>query len=243
MRKILVYLILSLLLVVGVNIPGASATLFLSGDSNISNSGLSDSGNKQFFKNILQGGSKVVVLQDSYDSFGSTVNTFYNTVPGVTSTMITGTVTSAQLTGAKLFVSSLPDDPFTSAEISVFSTFLSGGGSIFFLGENQAFPTYNGYINNALAALGSGMSIIAPDFDYGYHTATGPQIAVDPFTTGVSTFTYAAPSTVSGGTQIFFGTGGQPFVAYEGVVPIPTSMLLLGSGLLGLGGWRRFRNS
>ena len=78
------------------------------------------------------------------------------------------------------------------------------------------------------------------------YTATGAQIAVDPFTTGVTTFTYGEANRISGGTPLFFGTGGQPFVAYELNVdvpyipaPVPTTIWLLGSGLLILMGLRR----
>ena len=50
------------------------------------------------------------------------------------------------------------------------------------------------------------MRIINDLFDATFHTATGSQIAVDSFTAGATTFTYAAPSQVAmvdGGTFLF----------------------------------------
>jgi hypothetical protein len=202
-------------------------TIFLSGDGNVIDPLVGkvvavDTGNQQFFTNVLQGGSEVVVLQNTFmgccESFDEDVNDFYNSLPGVTSTVIVGTVTGAALAGADLFVSAIPDDAFTVSEVSALDSFLQGGGTIFFLGENEFFPAENGFINAALLGLGSNLSIINDVFDAGFNTATGPQIAADPFTTGVSTFTYAAPSRVSlvvGGNPIFFGSGGEPFLTYE----------------------------
>ena len=37
--------------------------------------------------------------------------------------------------------------------------------------------------------------------------------------------------------------GSEAFTVYGSKVPVPPSALLLGSGLLGLGGWRRLRKS
>lgn len=239
---------LTLSLLIGVN---ANATLFLSGDTNITNpltgsaSTSIDPGNQRFFTNILQGGDSVAVLQSSWTgSVGNAytdVNTFYNSLSGVTSTVISGTITS--LAGYDLFVAPLPNDAFTTNELTVLGNFLAGGGSIFFTGENMdsSFTAPNTAINGALEALGSGMRISPSMFDAGYNVAAGSQIVSDPFTAGLTTFTYAAPSAVTGGTYLFSGKGGQFFVAYEGVqgVPEPTTLFLLGLGLVGIGSLKR----
>ncbi len=241
---------LSLVVALGFGVNSAQALLIVSGDGNITNPlnnsngwGDENDGNKQFFSNILQGGTTVKVLNSNHSGsasfFDTDVDGYYGSLAGVTSSIHTGTVTDATLAGVDLFVAPLPDDAFTASEIATFGSFLSGGGSLFLLGENSVFPTNNGWINSVLTGLGSGLSIIDDSFDPRffpsliYPTATGSQIASDPLTTGVSSFSYSASSQVSGGTSLFFGSSGQTFVAYESV-PEPSTMLLLGIGLLGL---------
>lgn len=250
-KFICIIFVIAVSFVLGIN--AVNAELFLSGDTNITNpltgsSGAAiDTGNQKFFANILQGGNSVAVLKSTWTgSVGSAytdVNTFYNSLPGVTSTVISGTINS--LAGYDLLVAPLPNNAFAASEITVFSNFLAQGGSIFFTGENNdiSFAMSNSAINAALAALGSGMSINPSIFDSGFNTAIGAQIAADPFTAGVGTFTYAAPSEVlyGSGTPLFFGKGGQAFLSYEQTsnVPLPAAFWIFGSGLLGLLGIRR----
>jgi hypothetical protein len=231
-----------------------AANIFLTGDANISDAltggqTATNPDNERFFRNLLQGATGVSVLNTSvaFVPAPGQIANYYNTLPGVTATLLNGTVTAADLAGRQLFVAAVPDDAFTAGELAVLNTFVSGGGSVLFLGENDSpvFDIGNAAINAALAALGSSMAIVLDQFDPGYNQATGAAIAADPFTAGVSSFTYAAPSRVSGGTQLFFGSAGQPFFAYEtvgtSVVPVPASLPLLvgGLGFIGLALRRR----
>ena len=96
----------------------------------------------------------------------------------------------------------------------------------------------NTRINSALAFLGSSMSIVGSTLDELWHTTTN--IDADPINAGVSNFTYAYTSAVSGGTSLIRALDNSTFVAYEGsVVPVPAALWLFGSGLLGLVGVAR----
>ena len=83
----------------------ADMTLFVSGDSNIINplfgdypTSWEDEGNKQFFNNVLQTGDKVAVLEGTHsDIFASEINEYYDSLLGVESSMIPGTVFSDDL--------------------------------------------------------------------------------------------------------------------------------------------------
>jgi len=70
-------------------------------------------------------------------------------------------------------------------------------------------------------------------------------IATDPFTTGVSSFTYGYTYGVSGilgRTSLIFDSTSRAFLAYEqsgSSVPEPSTILLLCTGQFGLGAFRK----
>ncbi|MBN1844531.1 MAG: hypothetical protein JW810_02530 [Sedimentisphaerales bacterium] len=139
------------------------------------------------------------------------VNTFYNAQAGVTSSLINGAVTAADLVGADLFVVNNPDNNFLASEITAMAGFLAGGKRILFIGENSNFPNENNRISGAIASLGGSMSISNTMFDSGYWVATktNGQILNHTLTTGVNSLEYAAPSGiggVAGGERLFLSS-------------------------------------
>lgn len=218
--------------------------IVVSGDANILNpiavgSGTGiEVGNQTFFKNILGTGSKVLIDSDGFNgvNFSGYLSSYYNGLLGVTASVVGVPVSAASLVGIDVFATIVPSSAYTGSEISALKGFLAGGGTAIFLGDQGFFSANNGYINSALAALGSSMSISASTiFDGTYAVATGAQIAVDPLTAGVSAIKYAIPSevTVSGGTSLVYGSGGRAFIATENIA-VPdsgTSVVLLLGGL------------
>jgi len=246
-----VALFLTLLFAASVN--ADAATIFLSGDVNILTSldgsfgDVVNPGNQQFFKNILGSGTHVVIHDASAAPFSgaliNTVNTFYSSLSGVSSSVLSGSVTSAALSGANLFISMLPGTEFSAEAVLALSTF---GGDILFIGDSAEFPEYvadNTRINAALSGLGSSMSLLSTTFGRGGAVARGSQIAADdPYTLGITAFSFSVPSEISvgRGKALVFGRRGEPFVGYEVVgVPESASLILIGLGLGGLSFVRR----
>ena len=237
-------------------IGAADARIIVSGDSNIVNPTVGsfsqpvNPGNVQFFTNLISGGSNVVVLDQSggtgsLASVASDLDVFYNALGGVSSTLLGGgtALSDANLAAADLLIAPLPD-MFSAAEATAVSNFLNNGGTVFLLGDNDAFPSANTAINGLLGAIGSSMSIVSDAIDNGFNSALGARIVSDALTMGVSEFRYASTSAVTGGNALFFALDGRTaFVSASDSsmpeIPLPAAPFLFATGLAALGYVRR----
>ena len=149
----------------------------------------------------------VVVWGEELSGFSrNTINNFYNSLAGTTSTIANGTLDTVNLSGVGLLWATQPADAYTAAELQTMSNFLAGGGRIAFMGEHGTFaPSENTRINTALSALGATITINNVIVDPGFRTASvgDGQILAHPLTAGVNSYQYAAfaPLMVSGTAQ------------------------------------------
>jgi len=232
-----------------------AGTIVVSGDTNIGNGIDGDSGsavvagNSTFFRNLLGSGTSVLIeTTPNGDSseIGSqaAIIAFYTGLSGVTVTT-TATATAANLTGKSLYISLEHDAAYSGTEISAISAYLAGGGTALFTGEWGGFDAAgDAFLNAALTALGSPMQLDAASDDLGFHTASGGQIVPGALTAGVTGFSYAATSGVTGGNPVFLTTGGPAFIETSSAltaVPEPSTLLLVGGAGFALAAWRRRR--
>lgn len=156
----------------------------------------------------------------------NTLNNFYNSLSGHSSSIATGTLDTVNLSGVNLLWAVQPSDSYTSAELSTMSGFLSGGGRIAFMGEHGGFaPNENNRINAALTYLGANISINNLALDSGFQGASvaDGQILSHALTTGVNSYEYAmfAPLTISGTAQaLMLGSDlSNVMMAYQNIGP------------------------
>lgn len=218
----------------------AQAGIFVSGD-NTPAYYAAYGDNSVFFNNVLQSGTSVLAHEMYGTALGNNLSNYYDSLAGVNSSYIDrADVTADLLTNVDLFVTGSFGGGFTDSEIGAIDSFLDTGGSVMFMGD---YTQTVDNINNALTALGSNMQLYGDPMDCGIHYATGDNIAVGPFTAGVSSFKYGFTYGVSGGTALFFDSTNRAFMAHESssasTVPAPAALSLMGTGLLSLLGYRR----
>ena len=219
----------------------ASAALFVSGDTNIISRVATNSGNQNFFKNIVEG-KRVLVHTSARDpsiSIGANdLATYYQSIGYQAEIYSAGSIVNPiVLADYDLYIGLAPDDDYTAQELAAMSGYLASGGNILLTGENSAFFTsLNAIVNNTLVGLGSSMRLVNQALDPGFNTAQlqGPS----PFLAGTDGLQFAWTSQVTGGLGLF-GTASNnvTFLAVEGsgAVPEPASwaMLIAGFGLVG----------
>ena len=138
------------------------------------------------------------------------VNTFYNGEAGISSSVV-NSITAADLVGQDLLIVWEPAGSLSAAELTAIGSFLAGGHTVPFFGENALFAPTNAAISSAIATLGGSMSI-APgvNYDNGAQTITAAagQILPHALTAGVDVIDYGSVSGVAGvaGGNAFFLT-------------------------------------
>lgn len=237
------YLILMGVVMMGAGFTSVSnATVFLSGDSTLGYNVFEDD-NDIFFQNILEGGASVASHElygtSTSSDIGNRINSYYNSLSGVSSIYYDSfTLTGGFFQGVDLFITGLKQGELSTGELSALDSYVDSGGSVLFMGE---YGLSKDYINDALSYIDSGMSLFGDPSDSGTNTTT--DIALDPFTTGVSELVYGYTYGVDGGTSLFFDSGQRAFLAYEAApVPEPSTVALLGMGLIGIFVYRRRKN-
>jgi hypothetical protein len=220
-----------------------AGTVIASGDSTIAVS--VTGGNATFFSNVLGSGTSVLIqeLESGTAAYGGDIATYYNGLAGVTATQTTSTSVTS-LTGVNLFITMLPQAAYSAGELSAMGSFLSGGGTLFFIGESSGYSgggVADPIITSTLGLLGSAMTMSGND---GSSYPMNAVVVSNPLTAGVGTFVYGFTSFVSGGTALFETSSGaaqgSPFVEVQTIggtstTPEPVSEVLMLGGLAGLG--------
>lgn len=227
-------------------LPAHASLLFLSGDSNIFTTA---EDNEVFFQNIFNDSSVVSYGTQSLSSLGTTAAETY---------LGSSEVTSAGLSGKDfmMYGLNLSHTPISGGELTAITDYYNGGGSLFLYGDgNSGFAVFNQAINAILSAVGSSMSLSTTDnFDDGFFTVLTDFVGSGTYAAGVNSWTTAFASTInlgSGQAVISgiadtgeFGTA----IGLEGDattpptnVPAPSTFVLFGLGLAGLGWSRRKR--
>ena len=190
-------------------------TVIVVGDSNIQS-------NTTFFSNVFigadvfarGGGSKPWLITNWDDPVIAVANSFTNSA----------TLTAGDLVGIDWVIIGT-NAALSGAELTALNDFLSSGGNVWVTGEyGSAHDDASTVANAVLASLGSGISV-----NLGTNVSDdATNIAVHPFTTGVTSWSGAASAAVSlaGGTALVTNDNGDVLVAVEGefAPPPPTEI-------------------
>jgi hypothetical protein len=116
---------------------------------------------------------------------------------------------------------------FSAGQITTFSTYVNGGGTLIALGENAGFAAANTNLTAVSTGLGAGMTVVGD-------TLSGPttNIVASPLTAGMTSFGYTAAGHVT------ISAPGQPLIYNlgAGTQPAIVGTAVLGAGLFVLSG-------
>ena len=182
--------------------------------------------NSAFFNNVL-GGQNVKA-----NTFDWTVGNWKNAASSFTLSWTTDIVSPLSSTNyfnnIDWFVTSGQVN-HSASDIVAISNFLQGGGSLWVVGEGPGYSSINNGSNALLSALGSSMRFSNTS------AADVTTFAVDPFTNGLTSYSFGYTGSIIGGNALISGANGGVFVAYENAAtPEPSSYALMLIGLLGL---------
>lgn len=134
---------------------------------------------------------------------------YYDGQSAYSASDFTGAVTAAGLSSTDLLIVILPDDAFLASEVTAIDNFVSGGGDLFIIAEQEGFsPTENAHLRGLLSGLGSSMSLDAVSVGSGFSNTAASQLVNDSLNSGVSVLNYGNTNTISGSGTDFLLTSG-----------------------------------
>ena len=221
----------------------ANAGLIVLGDVNAI--ALDNTGNKSLFTNIL-GDDDQVLFNTKNSSFSSSLNTYYNSLAGVSTSSTSSSITSGLLSTYDLLVLDFgftSNAVFTAQEVTALTSFMNAGNNVIFFGETGYSAGVTNF-NNILTDIGSSIRFTNDKTPGGYATST--DIATTVLTTGVSSVKYAWASYLTGGTSLVKHNN-RSIIASEGTfhqvnatIPEPSSLAIFALGIIGLAS-RKFK--
>ncbi|WP_303851561.1 DUF4214 domain-containing protein [Seleniivibrio woodruffii] len=149
---------------------------------------------------------------------------FYENLGATVDTLPVGHLTETTLDSTNLLIVMCPTEDFTASDITYMKDYLATGGRIVFWAENDAWiPQINGYITNAIAALGGSFSIMSEDhndIDGDYVLSSSNISSTSELAEGVDALYYNAASkiTYTGAVDVVAtGDDGSGFIVDQAV--------------------------
>jgi len=212
----------------------ASASVIFFGDVNASAGVAGSASNQQPILTSFLGIGTTVLVNKQNVAFGpgANVNTWFNGLAGVTSTLTTTDITAGALVGIDLLYLDLAHtstdiNVYSSSERAVLADFIAAGNQVIIQAEPHTDSTQRINLNTFFSDLGTPWAIETS----GNRNSGTVSIQNTAYSSssngGWSGGSYN--SIVTGGTAIALGTDGGTYMSLY-VVPEPSSVILLGIG-------------